>query len=177
MQSPQITANYSPITKFFSKGRTMSNPVSRALASLLVLAGLSAPCFAAAPNLVGYWSTGANQAVTQIYSCGDNLLCGELVGFPMDHASDAMPETWEHQPQCHFVLIRYLHDHGDSWIGKIINPRSGNVYGVDLRLLSPDQLRLRGFVLLQMLGATRIWTRYEGAPPPADCRMAAHSLT
>ena len=31
-------------------------------------------------------------------------------------------------------------------------------------------------VLLQMLGATRFWTRYDGPTPPADCRMAAHSL-
>jgi hypothetical protein len=42
--------------------------------------------------------------------------------------------------------------------------------------VSPNQLRLRGYVLLQMLGGTRLWTRYEGPPPPDDCRMEAHSL-
>jgi len=154
----------------------MQQRVMRALASLLVFAGLSAPAFADPPNLIGYWSTGRNQAVTQIYSCGADLLCGELVGFPMDHASDPMPETWDHQPQCHFVFIRYLKDEGDSWKGTIINPRSGNNYGVAIQLVSPDQLKLRGFVLLQLLGATRFWTRYDGPPPPEDCRMPPHSL-
>jgi hypothetical protein len=77
----------------------MQPRVTRALTSLLISAGISSPNFAAPPNLIGYWATGKNQAVTQIYSCGNNLLCGELVGFPMDHASDAMPKTWNHQPQ------------------------------------------------------------------------------
>jgi uncharacterized protein (DUF2147 family) len=154
----------------------MQQRFTRALTGLLIFAGISSPSFAAPPTLIGYWATGKNQAVMQIYSCGDNLLCGELVGFPMDHASDAMPTTWNHQPQCHFVFIRYLRDHGGSWKGTIINPRSGNNYGTEVRLVSPNQLRLRGYVLLQMLGATRFWTRYDGPPPPADCRMAAHSL-
>ena len=94
----------------------------------------------------------------------------------MDHASDAMPETWNHQPQCHFVFIRYLRDDGDSWKGTIINPRSGKNYGVAMQMASPNQLRLRGYLLLQMFGATRFWTRYDGPPPPSDCRMAARSL-
>jgi uncharacterized protein (DUF2147 family) len=154
----------------------MKQRLMRALAALLLLAGISSPAFAAPPNLTGYWDTGTNQAVTQIYPCGDNLLCGELVGFPMDHPTDPMPETWNHQPQCHFVFIRYLQNAGDSWNGTIINPRSGNNYGVAVQLASPDQLKLRGYILFQMLGATRLWNRYNGPPPPADCRMAPHSL-
>ena len=155
----------------------MKQRVTRALASSIILIGMSSAGFAAPSNLIGYWATGKNQAVTQIYGCGDGLLCGELVGFPMDHASDEMPRTWNHQPQCHFVFIRYLRAHGDSWRGTIINPRSGNNYGVDIRVSAPNLLRLRGYVLLQMLGATRFWTRYNGPPPPADCRMAADSLS
>lgn len=162
--------------RIFSWNRIMKQRVTRALASLLLFAGISSPGFAAPADLTGYWSTGTNQAVTQIYSCGDDQLCGELVGFPMDHASDPMPLTWNHQPQCHFVFIRYLREHGDSWKGTIINPRNGNSYGADVRLVSPNQLRLRGYVLFEMLGATRFWNRYAGPPPPADCRMAANSL-
>ena len=154
----------------------MKQRVARVLAGLLIFAGMASPGFAQSPGLIGYWSTGKNQAVTQIYSCGENLLCGELVGFPMDHPSDAMPRTWDHQPQCHFVFIRYLRNDGDAWKGTIINPRNGNDYGAEVKLVSPDQLSLRGFVLLEMLGATRFWTRYEGPPPPADCRMAPNAL-
>jgi uncharacterized protein (DUF2147 family) len=155
----------------------MKQRVMRAIAGFLILAGLSSPSFADSPSLIGYWDTGKNQAVTQIYSCGNDLLCGELVGFPMDHASDAMPRTWDHHPQCHFVFIRYLRDDGDAWKGTIINPRSGNSYGAAVQLVSPNLLKVRGFVLLQALGATRYWTRYQGPPPPADCRMAANALS
>lgn len=150
--------------------------VACAFAALLMVMSLSPPGFAAPHDLTGYWTTGKNQAVTQIYSCGADLLCGELVGFPMDHASDAMPQTWDHQPQCHFVFIRYLQDDGDDWKGSIINPRSGNNYGVEVGLVSPNQLRLRGYVLFSVFGATRFWSRYDGPPPPADCRMPAGSL-
>lgn len=144
--------------------------------ALLLITGLSTPSFAAAPAMTGYWVTGKNEAVAQIYSCGDGLLCGELVGFPMDRADDPMPQTWEHHPQCHFVFIRYLRENGDSWSGTIINPRNGTAYGAKLRVMLPDRLRLRGFVLTPLLGSTRLWTRYTGPTPPADCRMVSGSL-
>jgi uncharacterized protein (DUF2147 family) len=154
----------------------MKQRVIRILVLVLIFSGVSSPSFASPPDLIGYWTTGPDQAVTQIYSCGNNLLCGELVGFPMDHASDPMPMTWNHEPQCHFVFIRYLHSQGNFWTGTIINPKSGNHFGVEVRLISENRLKLRGYVLLQMLGSTRFWTRYDGLPPPADCRMPPHSL-
>ncbi len=154
----------------------MKQRVFGALTVVLFLAGRALPGFAASPGLIGYWETGKNQSVTQIYSCGADLLCGELVGFPMDHASDAMPQTWDHQPQCHFVFIRYLHVQGDAWQGTIINPHTGRSYGAEVSQVAPDELKLRGFVLLPLLGATRLWSRYAGPPPPADCRMAPGSL-
>ena len=61
----------------------MKQRVTRALAGFIILIGMSSAGFAAPSNLIGYWATGKNQAVTQIYGCGDGLLCGELVGFPM----------------------------------------------------------------------------------------------
>jgi len=154
----------------------MKQGVMRALVGFVFLVGISRPCFAVPPSLTGYWVTGKNEAVTQIYSCGVNLLCGEFVGFPMDHASDAMPETWNNQAQCHFVFIRDLRDEGDTWKGTIINPQSGNNYSAAVKLVSPNQLKLRGYLLLQIFGASRLWSRYQGPPPPADCRMSPHSL-
>jgi uncharacterized protein (DUF2147 family) len=159
----------------------MKQRVACALIGLLFLGGTSSPGFAMSgfgmsSSLIGFWSTGANQAVTQIYGCGDNQLCGELAGFPMDHPSDPMPKTWDDRPQCHFVFIRYLSDDGDSWQGTIVNPQSGHSYGAEVQLVPPNQLKLRGFLLVPALGATRIWTRYAGPPPPDDCRMPAGSL-
>ena len=44
----------------------------------------------------------------QIYSCRKDVLCGALVGFPMNPANDPMPETWNHKSQCRFVFVRNL---------------------------------------------------------------------
>jgi Uncharacterized protein conserved in bacteria (DUF2147) len=120
--------------------------------------------------------TGKDQAVVQIYSCRKDVLFGALVGFPMNHANDPMPETWNHQSQCRFVFVRNLRPREYSWLGTIIDPRNGQSYSVEVRITAPDRLRLRGYVLLKMLGSTRFWTHYNGPLPSADCRMPPHSL-
>jgi uncharacterized protein (DUF2147 family) len=142
----------------------------------LILASVWTPSLAAPPDPIGYWITGKNQAVVQIYRCRQDVLCGALVGFPMDHANEPMPETWNHQSQCRFVFVRYMRPREYSWVGTIVNPRNGQSYSVAVRMTAPDQLRLRGYVLLETLGSTRFWTRYNGPPPPANCRMPPHSL-
>jgi uncharacterized protein (DUF2147 family) len=144
--------------------------------SLVLLALGVRAAEAAPPDPTGYWVTGKDEAVVQIYRCGPNTLCGALVGFPIDDPGKPMPETWNHEPQCRFVFIRDLHPRTRAWFGKIINPQSGHTYGAKVRLMSQDQVRLRGYFLLPMLGATRFWSRYTGPTPPADCRLPAHSL-
>lgn len=143
---------------------------------LLAFTALARPAVAAPPDPTGLWVTGKDEAVVQIYSCGENTLCGALVGFPIDHPGDALPQTWDHRSQCRFVFIRGLHPRTRAWMGSIINPQSGHSYSAKVRLMDHDNLRLRGYFLLPMLGATRFWTRYQGPTPPADCRMPAHSL-
>ena len=141
----------------------------------LMAAGLR-PAAAAPPDPTGYWVTGKGQGVVQIYSCGEKLLCGALVGFQIDNPKEPTPQTWDHRSQCRFVFIINLHPRTRAWMGSIINPQSGHSYGAKVRLMSPNELRLRGYFLLPMLGATRFWTRYTGPTPPADCRMPPHSL-
>ena len=147
-----------------------------ATVSLLVLAFSSTVAQAAPPDPRGFWSTGPNQAVVQIYACGENVLCGALVGFALNGPADPTPHTWNGQSQCRFVFISGLRPRTRAWFGSIANPQSGHHYSAKIRLMSQDRLRLRGYFLLPMLGATRFWMRYEGPPPPADCRMGPHSL-
>jgi uncharacterized protein (DUF2147 family) len=142
---------------------------------LLLAAGLK-PALAAPPDPSGFWVTGKGEGVVQIYHCGPNTICGALVGFQIDHEKDPTPQTWDHKSQCRFVFIRDMHPRTRAWMGSIINPQSGSHYSAKVRLMSADQLRLRGYFLLPMLGATRFWARYTGPTIPADCRMPPNSL-
>ena len=147
-----------------------------AVLSLLTLAAVAAPARAAPPDPTGFWSTGKDQAVVQVYTCGPDTLCGALVGFPEDSATAPLPQTWDHHSQCRFVFIAGLRPRTRAWFGSIIDPQNGHHYSAKIRLMEPDRLRLRGYFLLPMLGATRFWTRYEGPPPPADCRLPPGAL-
>jgi uncharacterized protein (DUF2147 family) len=143
--------------------------------SLLALIAQATAARAAPADPRGFWSTGPDQAVVQIYSCGADTLCGALVGFALN-PTDPTPQTWNHRAQCRFVFITGLHPRTRAWFGGIIDPQNGHHFGAKIRLMSPDRLRLRGYFLLPMLGSTRFWARYQGPPPPADCRMGPHTL-
>jgi uncharacterized protein (DUF2147 family) len=146
------------------------------LVAILGLLALPAAARAAPPDPSGLWSTGPDQAVVQVYYCGSDTLCGALVGFALNGPADPTPHTWNGRSQCRFVFISGLRPRTRAWFGGITNPQSGHRYSAKIRLMSPDRLRLRGYFLLPMLGATRFWTRYEGPQPPADCRMGPHAL-
>jgi uncharacterized protein (DUF2147 family) len=151
-------------------------PIRAALFGLLALALSPSVARAAPPDPRGFWSTGPKQAVVQIYACGANTLCGALVGFALDGPADPTPHTWNGASQCRFVFITGLRPRTRAWFGSIADPQTGHHFSAKIRLMSQDRLRLRGYFLLPMLGATRFWTRYEGPAPPADCRMGPHAL-
>ena len=50
---------------------------------------------------------------------------------------------------------------GDSkWVdGKVYDPKNGKTYSGKMTLVSPNQLNLRGFIGISLLGRTTTWTR------------------
>ncbi len=148
------------------------------IAAIGLLGLVSAPLAAQAapPDPTGLWSTGPDQAVVQIYDCGEGMRCGALVGFALDGPADPVPHIWNGATQCRFVFITALKPRTRAWFGSITDPQNGHHFSAKVRLMAPDRLRLRGYFLVPLLGSTRFWTRYEGPPPPADCRLGPHSL-
>jgi uncharacterized protein (DUF2147 family) len=129
------------------------------------------------PSPEGFWVTDDRGGLVQIYPCGTSgLLCGALVGFPFDHPTDHMPTTWDHRSECRFPFILNLKARRRAWGGAILDPDSGHTYSAKVNLKTHDVLRLRGYFLIPALGQTRFWSRYEGPPPPADCRMGPDAL-
>jgi uncharacterized protein (DUF2147 family) len=46
--------------------------------------------------------------------------------------------------------------------GKMYDPKTGNTYNCQLRLVSPDKLNIRVFFGINFLGKTETWTRVSG---------------
>jgi uncharacterized protein (DUF2147 family) len=127
----------------------------------------------AAPALTGFWYTQDRGGVIAISPCGNDLLCARIAGVVLDHPRDPTPLDYSGASQCHLPIITDgKHIAPNLWRGHITDPRSGHVYGVELRPNPDGTMALRGFLGFTLLGRTQTWTRYPGTPP-ADCRLYA----
>jgi uncharacterized protein (DUF2147 family) len=137
-----------------------------ALAFLL----LSVQTAAAAPPVTGLWLTQDRDGVIAVSSCGTTI-CAHIVGVVLDHPNDKMPVDHRGVSQCNLPLITDARQvQPNLWKGHITDPRSGDHFGVELRLDPNGTLALRGFLGIPLLGRTQTWTRYTGTVP-ADCRL------
>jgi uncharacterized protein (DUF2147 family) len=121
-------------------------------------------------TLAGLWLTQGRDGVIKVSDC-DGGLCAEIAGVILDHPSDPTPVDYRGVSQCHLPLITDAKPiRPNLWKGHILDPRNGGIYGVELHLDPHNNLALRGFLGIPLLGQTQIWTRYTGKVP-ADCRI------
>ncbi len=140
-----------------------------AIASAVIAAWLRGPAHAADVPLaspIGSWLTEDHGAVITLSPCG-TALCGRITG--MDY-NGAMPVDHWHRSQCGLTLIYDMQRQQDGWDGRILNPRSGQVFAARMHVADDGTLRLRGYVGLPLFGATQTWTRYAGGVGDA-CHM------
>lgn len=136
------------------------------LATLLLL---TASPLAAAPSILGRWLTQDHDGVIEIARCGE-AICGRIVGVDTPRlANGDVPRDSKGRPQCGLAILNARPD-GAGWAGTITDPSDGTEWNCTLRLGADGTLRLRGYVLVPLLGATQSWTRYTGALGP-DCRF------
>jgi uncharacterized protein (DUF2147 family) len=132
------------------------------------LPGLTA--VAAQPPL-GLWSTPNRDGVVQIGHCGGPELCGVIVGVTVAPGS-APPRDVAGVPQCHLVLLSRLKpDEDGRWRGQVRNPEDGHVYSAEVWVGPDGNMRLRGFVGLDVFGVTQTWRKFLGSVQP-DCRFS-----
>ncbi len=138
-------------------------PVARVCrVAVLGIAVTVSPAWAAPPDTVtGLWSTDDGKGVVAIERCGDEL-CGRIVG--IDRAPDApAPKDVHGISECGLGIISKERPTDDgSWLGEILDPRTGRTYGARLRIDEDGNLRLRAFLAISLLGETRIWRPFTG---------------
>lgn len=133
-----------------------------------VLWGLVTPAFAATP--VGLWYAEGGAAQVEIRACGDPL-CGRIVWLrsPLDETGCELRDrsnddaSLRDRPLLGLEILQGLKPAdagGKVWTdGTIYDPTSGKTYTCTLRVEGDNQLNLRGYVGIPLLGRTTSWIR------------------
>lgn len=143
---------------------------SRVLVCLL--AGFVLPLSSAAgrgPDPVhGLWLTENKKAIVEIAPCGAEA-CGRTVWVaePVDASGRPKRDTKNadaakrDRPICGLELVGGLHRQGKgAWSeGWVYNPKDGSTYSAAVRALSPQQIEVRGYLGVSLLGKSQVWTR------------------
>ncbi len=148
------------------------------LAALLAWAGM-AWAGAAERSVVGLWWTQDHEGVISIAPCDGSrvesaatVMCGSIVGQAVPVLPDgSVPRNIHGVPHCG---LRILHDArpepDDVWRGRITDPTDGTDWQCEFHV-EGGVLRLRGYVLVTLLGQTQTWTAFHGTAT-ADCHLS-----
>jgi uncharacterized protein (DUF2147 family) len=157
----------------------ISASVAALLAALpltLILA-LAPTADAARPpsGVTGLWLTQDRGGIISVETCGEKL-CLHIAAVVLDQPSDPMPLDSRGISQCGLKLVDgAVRIKPNLWRGKILDPRDGKLYGVQVWLNPDGTLALRGYLGVALLGRTETWTRYPGSVP-ADCRLSPKEI-
>jgi uncharacterized protein (DUF2147 family) len=145
------------------------------ITSLCILL-VSVTVFAAnADDILGVWFNGEKDAKIEIVKCADKY-CGRIVwlkepSYP-EGSKDGAPGTprLDHNnpgaamKKTPIIGLQIVYDFtfagDDLWKdGRVYDPKNGKTYKGRMTLISPQQLDLRGYIGISLLGRTTTWTR------------------
>jgi uncharacterized protein (DUF2147 family) len=131
---------------------------------------------AAGPDdVLGVWNTEERDAKIEIYKCGMKY-CGKIVwlreptypagseegtpGTPVLDHSNPEPKLRKTPLIGLPILLDFVFAGDNSWnSGKIYDSENGKTYSGKLTLVSPNQLNVRGFIVISLIGGSTTWTR------------------
>lgn len=149
--------------------------VKPALFLLAVALAAAVPLWAGSEDILGTWLNQKQDAKIDVFKCG-NAYCGKIVW--LKNPTYSPGSTWgtpgtpkldnknpdaarKKTPIMGLQIMEGLQFSGDNlWKdGKIYDPDNGKTYSTKATLVSHDQLDLRGFVGVSLIGRTEKWTR------------------
>jgi uncharacterized protein (DUF2147 family) len=129
-----------------------------ALAALSLLAASAASAAPASPE--GRWLTATGNVIVDVEPCGA-ALCGTIVKVLANHPMYAgAPPAAANVPGVGLKTMTDFRRHGDGrWVGRLYDRQKGKTYDCEISLAAPDQMMVRGYVLLPIIGKTQVWRR------------------
>ncbi len=139
---------------------------------LSILFGLTSSLLLAQNHsILGKWKTiddetGKATSVIEIFE-KHNKFYGRIVELLNSKAKNPKCEKCEgedkNKPVLGLIVIKGLtKDKGGYSNGKILDPKHGKVYKCSMSLESKDQLKVRGFIGINLFGRTQFWERVKG---------------
>ena len=137
---------------------------------------MATACYAAGgDDILGVWNDEEKNSKIEVFKCGDRY-CGNIVwlkepnyaagsteGTPGtvmldNHNPDPVRRT---VPLLGLQIVKDFAYAGDSvWKGgTVYDPKVGKTYSGKMTLVSPHQLKMRGFIGISLLGRNTTWTR------------------
>lgn len=128
-------------------------------------------------DILGMWNNEERDGIIEIFKCREKY-CGRIVwakeptypaddkmgreGLPRRDDNNSNPDLRSRPIIGLQIMSDFVFDGDNGWKGgTVYDPRNGRIYSGKVTLVSPNELRLRGYVLFSFLGRTTIWTRME----------------
>ena len=129
---------------------------------------IAGPAFSEeADGVVGQWLTDDGGARIEIFK-ENGTYCGKIVWLkePVKNGKEVVDDK-NPDPSLHSrtvlgmtILWGFSYDGENVWKGgKVYDPENGSTYSGKIALTDSGELKLRGYVLIPLLGRTEIWTR------------------
>jgi uncharacterized protein (DUF2147 family) len=118
--------------------------------------------------VIGVWKNGEGTGMVQIYKKGDKYF-GRVVWLKVPNDEKGQPRTdinnpdekLRSRPLKGLENLRDFSYKGDGkWEGgKVYEPKSGNDYACEMKLVDENTLEVRGYIGVSMFGRTDVWKR------------------
>lgn len=147
----------------------MKNQFKSLFVGLLTLSLFSfSPLDTNPDSIIGFWKNGEGTGVVQIYK-KDSKYFGKIVWLQVPNDDKGKPRTDINNPEAARRklplkgmenLRGFVHKGGNEWAdGMIYDPKTGNDYSCEMKLVDENTLEVRGYIGVSLFGRTDVWKR------------------
>lgn len=140
------------------------------LLALMLLTVTSAVTASPSPSFIGDW-VAPSKSIVRVYNCGDKL-CLKIVKLsptaPETRDAKNPDATLRDRPLCGLNIGSGFRPVNPTQLveGKLYDPQSGHTYSGTIDA-NGDEMKLRGYIGISLLGRTEIWHRVSETPDTA----------
>jgi uncharacterized protein (DUF2147 family) len=120
-------------------------------------------------DILGKWLNSSGEGQIEIYKKGEKYY-GKLAWIKDPNNENGKPKTDFKNPNANLrakpvlgleIVKDFVYEDG-KWVdGKVYDPKTGKSYSGNMSLESANQLNMRGYVGISIIGRTEVWKRVK----------------